>query len=108
MSGEARALRLKPRQRRPRDQAVLRAAWFARGDHPEDAVSLLTLRGDDFVDQLLDGVASWSPANSHTLWEGNRNAYRDYSEPPNAMLDGAGAPLYPASVARRPTVAAAP
>ncbi len=106
MSGEGRPLRLARIKGPPADVAVVKAAWFARrSDHPVDGVRLLTLRGDDFVEQIFRGVDAWSndPTAAMAAWEAPLNGYRDYAEPPSRMLDGVGAPIYPSSVARLPT-----
>lgn len=56
---------------------------------------LLTLTDTDFVERFFEGLRAHmkNPENKE-FWE-ELHEYRDYAEPPNAMLDLAGNPLYP-------------
>lgn len=91
-----------------RERLLMVTPWFLRpgGDPAAAPPALLTFTQDDFIERFFAGVGrvgdAYDPQAKVPPFE-NLVAYRDYAEPPAAMLDATGAPRYPGSVTRRPT-----
>jgi hypothetical protein len=85
-------------------ETLLATAPFFLRDTSQPPVAagpaLLSFEGADFMQSFL-GVAGGAPLPRLPAW-------RDWAEPPAAMLDITEAPLYPASITRAPPLAIEP
>lgn len=103
MSGSLR-LRLRgPLRQADETFKILAPRWLSEGETAEGP-RIRTLFDDDFVNTFFAGVrasvSDGQPAWVPTAWPQLR-VWRDYAEPPSAMLGASGTPRYPDSVARR-------
>lgn len=94
-----------PAPRRDNDERFLAGRpWFRRpaGSPPEQSgPALLTFTGDDFVERFFQGLARSDGGATPDAFE-RLLAWRDWAEPPAALLDAADARLYPAGIERSP------
>jgi hypothetical protein len=89
-------------RRPPRETLLLSHPWFLR--QPEElpitaSPRLLQFTSDNFMEDFLGGVETSGEARDIDAFE-RLLTFRDYAEPPAAMLDKHGNPLYPDSLAR--------
>lgn len=101
------------RLRRPLRQAdekfkILAPRWLSAG-LPTEGPWIRTLFDDDFVNTFFAGVRASVDAAGQPQWNSSAwpqlRAWRDYAEPPAAMLKANGEPNYPKSVERRASLA---
>ncbi|MBT3057323.1 MAG: hypothetical protein KME44_00850 [Candidatus Thiodiazotropha sp. (ex Lucina pensylvanica)] len=86
----------------PRETLLLSHPWFLRhpGAVPVTASPrLLQFTSDSFMEDFLGGVEASGEARDIDAFE-RLLTFRDYAEPPAAMLDEHGDPLYPGTLSR--------
>lgn len=87
-----------PAQRRPSRERLLAAKPFFLRDLAqvpvEERPRILSFETDGFMDDFLAAASQAAPLPALRPW-------RDWSEPPDGLVDAAGQPCYPATIARR-------
>ncbi len=103
MNVESRRRLVIPAQRfENRETFLFGRPWFVRpaASPPETSgPSLLTFTTDEFIDAFFASLGKADGGATTDAFE-RLLPWRDYAEPPAAMIDVSGARLYPASIAR--------
>lgn len=102
MTVAVRRLAVPAPRRENTERFVLGPPFFLReagSDPARGGPAIITFTSDAFVDRFLDGVARSGDGFRAGAFE-RLLPWRDWAEPPAALLDASGAALYPASIAR--------